>query len=264
MNNNKRIEREKSLLAIALDCYASDQWESVTIATIARKAGIAKGTVYLHFSSKDEIFACLAMQFYRGLSQACDNIKAIGSKEVNTGKDQLAELIQCVFSYYRKELRYRHIVQYSQRVYFSRNLKPELAQSLISHEHELFHLIKAALLSGSQDGSLQKDAAGQANAIYCTVKGALQQCWNDESYRFCRSPDTIEHCETTAKSADKNIADADRITLNAWLPLTDPIISYTVASVSSSAVVKATTTQIKKAKTESLASRASNQVVLES
>ena len=58
MNNEERKQRERALREVALNCFTTEKWEDVSVARIAKLAGVAKGTVYLHFASKDEICAC--------------------------------------------------------------------------------------------------------------------------------------------------------------------------------------------------------------
>ena len=53
--------REQEILSAALELFAGERWESVTVTQIAKQAGIGKGTVYKHFASKDEIYARLAL-----------------------------------------------------------------------------------------------------------------------------------------------------------------------------------------------------------
>lgn len=171
LNKTERIEREKSLLAVALDCYAANRWESVTIASIAKRAGVAKGTVYLHFSGKDEIFALLALQFFEGLLKQSEKITA------NTGRKQLKELIKTIFQYHHNEQKYRHVVQYCQRGYFKQNINSELRTSLDQTEAQLRELISACLKKGNADGSLQISTQDTDAAIYYTLKGALHQLW---------------------------------------------------------------------------------------
>lgn len=171
LNKTERLQREKALLAVALDCYAANQWESVTIAGIAKRAGVAKGTVYLHFSGKDEIFALLTLQFYERLLQQCEKSTS------ETGRTQLKALINCIFQYHHSEQKYRHIVQYCQRDYFRQNIAPDLRASLDQSEGQLRQLISACLIKGRRDGSLQKSTPGADAAIFCTLRGALHQLW---------------------------------------------------------------------------------------
>jgi len=178
MNKAERYQREQSLLAVALDCYSSNQWESVTIASIAKRAGVAKGTVYLHFTSKDEIFALLALQFYQGLLQECS------VKTAHNGRTQLKTLIKSIFTYYHNEQKYRHIVQYCRRDYFKQNIDPELAASLDQSEASLRNMFADCLHKGNADGSLQGKVQHSAEAIHYTLNGALHQFWCNTNNQF--------------------------------------------------------------------------------
>jgi AcrR family transcriptional regulator len=77
-------QRETLLLDTALSLFRDSGWERVTIAQLAQHAGVAKGTVYKHFSSKESIYARLALRFsrdclahYRALEPAGTPLKSI-------------------------------------------------------------------------------------------------------------------------------------------------------------------------------------------
>jgi len=66
-----RQEREHEILDAARDVFARDGYERASIDSIAERVGIAKGTVYLHFSSKEEILRALLRQIASGLAKEC-------------------------------------------------------------------------------------------------------------------------------------------------------------------------------------------------
>lgn len=77
-------QRETLLLDTALSLFRDSGWERVTIAQLAQHAGVAKGTVYKHFNSKESIYARLALRFsrdclahYRALEPAGTPLKSI-------------------------------------------------------------------------------------------------------------------------------------------------------------------------------------------
>ncbi len=77
-------QRETLLLDTALTLFRDSGWERVTIAQVAAQAGVAKGTVYKHFNSKETIYARLALRFsrdclahYRSLAPADSPLKTI-------------------------------------------------------------------------------------------------------------------------------------------------------------------------------------------
>lgn len=55
-------KRREDILQGAFDLFAELGIESVTMDMIAEQAEVGKGTIYKHFTSKNEIFACLVIR----------------------------------------------------------------------------------------------------------------------------------------------------------------------------------------------------------
>jgi len=51
--------RREEILQAAFTLYSESSFEKASIAAVARQAGIAKGTVYLYFQTKEEIFLAI-------------------------------------------------------------------------------------------------------------------------------------------------------------------------------------------------------------
>ena len=68
--------REAALLAAAAALLEREDWATVTVEAIAAEAEYAKGTVYKHFASKDEIYARLALARTAELCAALEAIDA--------------------------------------------------------------------------------------------------------------------------------------------------------------------------------------------
>jgi AcrR family transcriptional regulator len=66
----KRTHQDRSartlaaLLASARETLASDGWEGATIAAIAKRAGVAVGSVYRRFADKESLFGAVYEEFY--------------------------------------------------------------------------------------------------------------------------------------------------------------------------------------------------------
>lgn len=54
--------RRRDLLRAAAEAFARQPYAEVTVAEIARGAGLAKGTVYLYFQTKEELFLQLVLE----------------------------------------------------------------------------------------------------------------------------------------------------------------------------------------------------------
>ncbi|MCW9033481.1 MAG: TetR/AcrR family transcriptional regulator [Alphaproteobacteria bacterium] len=51
--------RREEILQAAFALYTESSFEDVSIAAVARKAGVAKGTIYLYFQTKEEIYLAI-------------------------------------------------------------------------------------------------------------------------------------------------------------------------------------------------------------
>ncbi|WAS90258.1 TetR/AcrR family transcriptional regulator [Nannocystis punicea] len=54
--------RRRALLCAAAEAFDEMPYNAVTVADIARRANLAKGTVYLYFATKEELFLQLALE----------------------------------------------------------------------------------------------------------------------------------------------------------------------------------------------------------
>ncbi len=166
MKKEQLAIREQALLTAALNCFATERCEDVTVARIAKLAGVAKGTVYLHFTSKDEICARLSQDFYDKLAQKYTEI-------TGNGFTRLQKIIETSFSHYLEFRQYRHIVQYCYREHFLQSLNPEIAKSLENIGSVRRQHIAKALELGSVDKSLANNARANLTGICSTLDGAL-------------------------------------------------------------------------------------------
>ncbi len=71
--DEEKEQRRQLILDAALRLFASNAYHRVTMAGIAREVGLAKGTLYLYFATKESVFlqglAQLRNEFYRELSR---------------------------------------------------------------------------------------------------------------------------------------------------------------------------------------------------
>ncbi|GAA4539456.1 helix-turn-helix domain-containing protein [Pseudonocardia xishanensis] len=61
------VTRESRLLDAAADLLVRWGYQRVTIEDVAKQAGVGKGTVYLHFRTKEALFLAVLMRSHRGV-----------------------------------------------------------------------------------------------------------------------------------------------------------------------------------------------------
>ncbi len=54
--HSKTARRKKKIIQVATQLFSEKSYHDVTIDEVATKAGIAKGTIYLYFESKERLY----------------------------------------------------------------------------------------------------------------------------------------------------------------------------------------------------------------
>jgi len=87
----RKRQRQGNILAAAFEVFATHGFEAARLDEVARRAGVAKGTIYLYFRDKEELFRAVV----RTLVQR--KIAAIPETVQGTGEQMLRELISRMY-----------------------------------------------------------------------------------------------------------------------------------------------------------------------
>ncbi|MBN1995339.1 MAG: TetR family transcriptional regulator [Anaerolineae bacterium] len=94
ISDEQKEERRLAILEATLQLYQETSYEAVNMAEVAEKAGIAKGTVYLYFKTKEELFlALLAQEFAAWFDEAEACFKQIQAGQGSCTVDEFIALI---------------------------------------------------------------------------------------------------------------------------------------------------------------------------
>jgi AcrR family transcriptional regulator len=97
-------ERREAILAAALDEFSSRGFEAARLEDVARRAGVAKGTIYLYFRDKESLFQELIRTM---LTPLVGTIEAMGQADVPLPvlADRIVELfVSQVYETRRKDV----------------------------------------------------------------------------------------------------------------------------------------------------------------
>ena len=139
--------RERDILQAALRLFDREDWQLVTIERIAQEAEVGKGTVYLHFSSKEDICGRLALDFARRLLDRLRGIDA-GMPVIS----RLAQAIRIFFDAHRAGRRYQRVVSYCEQGDFRRRVGEANRGELERIDQEVAALIHGILGEGIAAG----------------------------------------------------------------------------------------------------------------
>ncbi len=75
------------IMEAAMQCYAAQGFHAAKMSDIAKSAGLAKGTLYLYFKSKDQLTTALVKWIFQGIEQ-----QIMPPREVGTLDDYMAQI----------------------------------------------------------------------------------------------------------------------------------------------------------------------------
>jgi AcrR family transcriptional regulator len=149
-------ERHEAILAAAKQLFGHYGYRRTSIDDIAREARIAKGTVYLYFKSKEEIFRALCQQLL-------DTVLTATEEAVRTPapiEQRLRRIIAAKFDYLF-ELVHRSI--HARELIDAKN---QLSANIFSQaDRRYVHLLSAAITTADARGELHVAQVGLAADI---------------------------------------------------------------------------------------------------
>ena len=156
--------RRGEILDAAHAVFARKGFSDATVGDIAEAAGVAKGTVYLYFKSKDQIYLA-ALQ--RGLDQLHAETKAALARP-KSAREMLRAFVETKVAFFEANREFF-------RIYFA-EFGNTIPHALPAHKEferrflEQVALIDAALLSAMKHGEVRRQAlTGAGFSIFAVV-----------------------------------------------------------------------------------------------
>lgn len=167
--------REKKILGAALVLSNLFDCRSITVDQIAARAEIAKGTIYHHFPSKDEIYARLVLDFNRSILRKLGQVS-----HTQATTPRLKELVRVLLESYATNREYRWVLEYCGREDFRRSLTEEIRHALDSLESEITKQFEEMISDGIREGAI---SPGSSRQLYYGIQstlfgGAARAVWN--------------------------------------------------------------------------------------
>jgi AcrR family transcriptional regulator len=170
--------REDEILSAALELFSGERWESVTVEQIAEKADVSKGTVYNHFGSKDEIYARLALAFFRGM------LEGLQQMPVEKNPDEaIRGAFREALRYHIEHGVYRNVRQYVFRAGFWERLDSTLITEFEALDSEFRQWATALLEQGMATGHFRRESADRLiTGLDALFNGAVIQLWGGQCW----------------------------------------------------------------------------------
>lgn len=166
--------REEDILDAAIRLCSRPNWESVTIDQIARAADVGKGTVYKHFSSKDELLFRLMIRFYRGLLEGLQD-EFQGEGDV---LQRFSRLFEYAFRYHLERREYRYIVEYCKRIDFKERADESWHTAFMELDQAFGDWGDPMIIAAMEQGVIAKQPLAQIRiGMRACFDGAVGMLW---------------------------------------------------------------------------------------
>lgn len=158
-------DRRAQLLDAAERLFGEQGVAATTVSDITGAAGVAKGTFYLYFDSKEHLLGTLKERFIEGMVDVV--AEATGDLEPADIRERGDQLVAAVVDY---ELAHRNMLEVAVR----ESPDPDTAELFAEANRRMIGLIEAAIHSGANVGQVRvQDPETTASLIYFGLAGTL-------------------------------------------------------------------------------------------
>lgn len=165
LKEKQRQEREQLILKTAEEVFIANGYFDTSIDEIASRVGIGKGTVYLHFPSKEDLVVAILTRDMQAFLQAVDD--AVSTQPSLAASEKLEAILHFMYSgFYSKRARLLSSIYHSpdlQRFFMQ---KKESMRELWA---QLADRIRAVLEEGKATGQFDKGipTSVMLNTFFC-------------------------------------------------------------------------------------------------
>lgn len=175
-------QRRAEILEAALKLFSSSGFHETTMEEVAHSAGVAKGTIYLYFPSKEHVLLALKRDFMQGLTTAVADIVAEAIEQLEVGKDIdyrdiIDDIFDAVVDYHTKRSEAVEVV-------VRQSPSPDLMREAIELEREYLALITSAFRTGASYGLVHtEDPEMTARLVTAAIRDniASSLCYSEPS-----------------------------------------------------------------------------------
>src|SRR5262245_29543910 len=139
--------KRDAILRAAIDVFADRGFFHAQVADVARAAGIAAGTVYLYFRSKDDLLISI---FERGMRDALNEVR--GAKDVGDPRDRLRRFARLHLGRLGRDRNLAVVFQVELRQ--STKFMERFSSTML---REYLGLVREAIADGQKEGVFRAD-----------------------------------------------------------------------------------------------------------
>ena len=157
MQENKNTETKRTrLLRTAITVFAKNGFDKTTVDDIASAAGIAKGTVYYHFKSKEDVFLAI-------VAEGVEKFRATVEKETSSIEDPTEKLEKFITIQISYTMEYRDFFKVLLSEWW--NMESRWSQNTRIMQDTYFVMIETIVAQGQKHGVFNRTLNTKAAAV---------------------------------------------------------------------------------------------------
>lgn len=167
----EREQRSQDIVDAAEEVFFSKGYEGATMDEIAETAELSKGTLYLYYKTKEELYFAIAMRGNAILRKmALESVH-----EEMTGLQKIMAMTQAYFQFYEERRPYFDALHFMDTSTITREEMDERHEAFERSEGAL-QLLRDLVAQGVEDGSIRPDVdpVRQALLIWGQALGVIQ------------------------------------------------------------------------------------------
>lgn len=164
------MKRKDQILHTATTLFASRGYSHLSMAELAKLTGVAQGTIFYHFNSKEHLFQIILERFKAELTEA---FGACGDdSEYGDGLEALIGRVKAYFDIVGK-MEEQFLLLHRHDAYEIASDNPECLKLLEGIYSDIIRFFETAIVAGQKDGSIASRPAGKSAMIVFTMVDGL-------------------------------------------------------------------------------------------
>jgi len=164
------MTRKEAILETATMFFAENGFRDTSIGDIAKMIGVADGTVFYHYKTKEELFLAVLDSFKTRLIEKCQVF--IAERYAESGLEMVLGFIS-FYIHLAAEMEERFLLLHSHYPYKLAENNPSCRKHLEDIYNCFIDIFEQAIVAGQKDGSIAKMPARKTALIVFTMVDGL-------------------------------------------------------------------------------------------
>jgi len=156
----EKEQRRNTIIDAAQALFFAKPYDEITMEAIAEKVRLAKGTVYLYFNSKEEVYSAVALRGSRILNRMLKG-HVEGKKN---GLEKAFATGEAYYQFSKEHQDYFRVFAEAENLDLCSDYKT--SQELFTISNETLEIVVNSVIEGERDGSIRPDLDPKLTAIF--------------------------------------------------------------------------------------------------